>query len=468
MRRVRRARSYCDGTRRDVSTRSVDGMSARRDARRRDVENARAPRGRGDAKRRPGRATATARATARATAPTRATTKIENLEFERRRVVTQDAMGVGRGDDDGATSDDESLARAASEARSAADACADASARAIERARATVETHARRRAASDARAATLERERDALRAECERLRERLGREIVARGALEDGLDAPTTEALRGECELYREATRKYRKRAEHYEALYRAARRGVGAEGGDVAREAREGAKLRPRAFERARSEEERVRKFKRAARDDGAREGAEDALWGAGTTRKPSTRGAFVDVVPASPSSRDDEDARGRARARKGAPPLDRIFLDSKNTRAARRDSTTSSENKVRKNKRLSDNAPKSPDAVFEAADADAAARKEKRSVVKCVEVVRKKRERELLTSYVCEDCQTFYDAMMPNKDRATIKCTHAPKMNGIGGDAPSNSRHRAKWAPEPAPKGFWNLAFTPPERDG
>ena len=115
-----------------------------------------------------------------------------------------------------------------------------------------------------------------------------------------------------------------------------------------------------------------------------------------------------------------------------------------------------------------MSDNAPKSPDVVFEAADADAAARKEKRSVVKCVEVVRKKRERELLTSYVCEDCQTFYDAMMPNKDRATIKCTHAPKMNGICGDAPSNSRHRAKWAPEPAPKGFWNLAFTPPERDG
>jgi len=25
------------------------------------------------------------------------------------------------------------------------------------------------------------------------------------------------------------------------------------------------------------------------------------------------------------------------------------------------------------------------------------------------------------------------------------------------------ANSRHRAKWAPEPAPKGFWNLAFTP-----
>ena len=185
----------------------------------------------------------------------------------------------------------------------------------------------------------------------------------------------TTEALRGECELYREATRKYRKRAEHYEALYQSGEKGGrrGGRGRSAARGAR-----RARSCARARSsareaKRKRVRKFKRAARDDGAREGAEDALWGAGTTRKPSTRGAIVDVVPASPSPRDDEDARGRARARKGAPPLDRIFLDSKNTRAARRDSTTSSENKVRKNKRLSDNAPKSPDAVFEAADADA-----------------------------------------------------------------------------------------------
>ena len=376
-------------------------------------------------------------------------------------------MGVGGRDDDrDDASDDDGLAADAATVRDKARACVEAASTAIERARAMAARRARRRDDALRRADALERERDALRAECEALRERLGREIVARGALEDGLDAPETEALRGECELYREATRKYRKRAEHYEALYRAARGTGGADGGPH-REARAGAKMRPRAFERARGEEETVRKFKRAARDDGARDDAEDALWGAGTTRKPSTRGAIVDVVPASPSPRDDDDARGRARARKGAPPLDRIFLDSKNTRAARRDST-SSENKVRKNKRLSDNAPKSPDAVFEATDADADARKEKRSVVKCVEVVRKKSERELLTSYVCEDCQTFYDAMMPNKDRATIKCTHAPRMNGGGGDAPSNSRHRAKWAPEPAPKGFWNLAFTPPERDG
>lgn len=143
----------------------------------------------------------------------------------------------------------------------------------------------------------------------------------------------------------------------------------------------------------------------------------------------------------------------------------MDRIFLDSQNTRAARRASTTSNENKIRKNKRLSDNVPTAPDAVF---DAEGDGGRGARDVVKCAQVVRKKRERELLTAYVCDECQTFYDAMMPNKDRATIKCAHAPRARGdVGGLAPENSRHRARWAPEPAPRGFWNLAFTPPERD-
>lgn len=44
--------------------------------------------------------------------------------------------------------------------------------------------------------------------------------------------------------------------------------------------------------------------------------------------------------------------------------------------------------------------------DVVFEVVDVDVVVCKEKCSVVKCVEVVRKKREREFLTSYVCEDC--------------------------------------------------------------
>ena len=138
-------------------------------------------------------------------------------------------MGVGGRDDDrDDASDDDGLAEAAATVRERARACVEAASTAIERARAMAARRARRRDDALRRADALERERDALRAECEALRERLGREIVARGALEDGLDAPETEALRGECELYREATRKYRKRAEHYEALYRAARGGGG------------------------------------------------------------------------------------------------------------------------------------------------------------------------------------------------------------------------------------------------
>lgn len=51
------------------------------------------------------------------------------------------------------------------------------------------------------------------------------------------------------------------------------------------------------------------MRKFKRAARDDGAREGAEDAFWGAGMMRKLLMCGVFVDVVLVLLLLRDDED---------------------------------------------------------------------------------------------------------------------------------------------------------------
>jgi hypothetical protein len=61
--------------------------------------------------------------------------------------------------------------------------------------------------------------------ETEALRERLGREMIARGAAEDGCESPGRERTRAELELYKEACQKYRKRAERFEALYR--RRGV-------------------------------------------------------------------------------------------------------------------------------------------------------------------------------------------------------------------------------------------------
>ena len=355
----------------------------------------------------------------------------------------------------------------------------------------------RRARRAETRVQTLE---DALvekTTETEALRERLGREMLARGAAEDGCESPGRERMRAELALYKEACQKYRKRAERFEELYR---RGVGAGGKDTAANAVGGkpecgrattgmvggveelvlgktttktkAAVPPKIVRETQLFGDDVEKlapggvgvgglgFKRAMRE--VREATlEDDLWGA-TQKKRSTIG------PQDGSRRDaarmvdeevenarsgggakEEDARRRA----AAPPLDRIFLDSKNKGSAVNETTNG--NKVRKNKRLSDNSPTGPNEVF--GDSETAAA---RGQVKCVEVVRKKSEREQLNAYACEECRTFYSAMMPEKDRATIKCPHALPPNA------QNSRHRAKWAPEPAPKGFWNLAFTPPEK--
>jgi len=194
---------------------------------------------------------------------------------------------------------------------------------------------------------------------------------------------------------------------------------------------------------------------FKRATRE--VREATlEDNLWGATQKKRSvgqqdgSRRVAARTVDEGVENARSGAEKERDARRRAAAPPLDRIFLDSKNRVSA----NETNDNKVRKNKRLSDNSPTGPNEVF--GDSETAARGQ----VKCVEVVRKKSEREQLNAYACEECRTFYSAMMPEKDRATIKCPHTLPPNA------QNSRHRAKWAPEPAPKGFWNLAFTPPEK--
>ena len=317
-------------------------------------------------------------------------------------------------------------------------------------------------------------------------RERLGREMLRRGGDEDEHgEGATRESLRNELELYREACRRYRKRAEHFEALYRETRGGAGEKGvpaatrtasGRGAVDAERAAARRRRrgdAFERTAEEEIDRRTFKRAIRENPENKTYEDELWGAQTQRAEAddrARGGRWDRRRETDSDADDDDAP--------PPPLDRIFLDSNDRaddreremasrdggeRAARgrRDSTStpSGANKVRKNKRLSDNAPTNPDRVHD----------ERRKVVKHVDVVRKKSEREALDAYVCDECRTFYDAMMPGKDRATIKCPHAPSTAGkmTTKQKLANSRHRAKWAPEPAPRGFWNLALTPPEKE-
>lgn len=357
----------------------------------------------------------------------------------------------------------------------------------------------RRARRAETRVQTLE---DALvekTTEMEALRERLGREMLARGAAEDGCESPGRERMRAELALYKEACQKYRKRAERFEELYR---RGVGAGGKDTAANAvgvkpecgrattgmvggveelvlgkkttKTKAAVPPKIVRETQLFGDDVEKlapggvgvggvgFKRAMRE--VREATlEDDLWGA-TQKKRSTIGPQDGSRRVAARMVDEEVENARsggvtkeedARRRAAAPPLDRIFLDSKNKGSTANETTTNG-NKVRKNKRLSDNSPTGPNEVFGDSETAAAVRGQ----VKCVEVVRKKSEREQLNAYACEECRTFYSAMMPEKDRATIKCPHALPPNA------QNSRHRAKWAPEPAPKGFWNLAFTPPEK--
>ena len=346
----------------------------------------------------------------------------------------------------------------------------------------------RRARRAEARVQTLENALVEKTNEMEALRERLGREMIARGAAEDGCESPRRERMRAELELYKEACQKYRKRAERFEELYRRVvvkDAAVKPECGRAAAETIGGVEELVLAKKTARPKATAAPKivretqlfgddaeklaprgvvvgglgFKRAMRE--VREATlEDDLWGAtqkkqstigpqGVSRRVAERMADEEVENARSGGggAKEEDARRRA----AAPPLDRIFLDSKNKGSA---ANETNDNKVRKNKRLSDNSPTGPNEVF--GDSETAARGQ----VKCVEVVRKKSEREQLNAYACEECRTFYSAMMPEKDRATIKCPHALPPNA------QNSRHRAKWAPEPAPKGFWNLAFTPPEK--
>ena len=73
----------------------------------------------------------------------------------------------------------------------------------------------------------------------------------------------------------------------------------------------------------------------------------------------------------------------------------------------------------------------------------------------IKHVEVVRRKAERALLPGFTCTECEQFYDAAgRTGLQRPGGACTHCP---GPG----DRSRHRAKWAPPPAPPGYWNLGF-------
>ena len=80
----------------------------------------------------------------------------------------------------------------------------------------------------------------------------------------------------------------------------------------------------------------------------------------------------------------------------------------------------------------------------------------------VKHAAVVRDKAERAAMPAFACEECERFYAATARAGVRAPRgACTHRPGPGREGRDA-SHSRHRARWAPPPAPPGFWNLGMT------
>lgn len=70
-----------------------------------------------------------------------------------------------------------------------------------------------------------------------------------------------------------------------------------------------------------------------------------------------------------------------------------------------------------------------------------------------KYVEPVRRKVERENLKGIECQQCKKFYDAVLPDGDKAanTTRCEH---HDGV-------SRHRYRYAPPLTPEGFWNIGF-------
>lgn len=82
----------------------------------------------------------------------------------------------------------------------------------------------------------------------------------------------------------------------------------------------------------------------------------------------------------------------------------------------------------------------------------------------IKRVEVVRGALARAKLPAFACEACEKFYAATgrAPPEGKEGEACAHCP------GPSRANdwSRHRARWAPPPAPRGFWNLDLTPAER--
>ena len=76
---------------------------------------------------------------------------------------------------------------------------------------------------------------------------------------------------------------------------------------------------------------------------------------------------------------------------------------------------------------------------------------------VVRCVEVVRKKSEREALRGHQCSECGPYYTALM---QQGILSEENMEEM------LRNCSRHKARWSPPRTPEGFWDLTVRTPEK--
>jgi hypothetical protein len=93
--------------------------------------------------------------------------------------------------------------------------------------------------------------------------------------------------------------------------------------------------------------------------------------------------------------------------------------------------------------------------------------------------EVIRKRKDREKLEGFECQDCKRFYNAMekwgaigdlpqcqhLVNPKAAQQQQQQANLRNELRAGA---SRHRYLFEPPLTPKGFWDLGFSPPRKTG
>lgn len=307
----------------------------------------------------------------------------------------------------------------------------------------------------------------------------------ARAELEDLRDSVQAgqEPLRAELELWKESTRKYRKKLEHSEQAHARLKARAGAAGFVEATPPQlPASEERPHGAKRVRPEE--TRRFTPAAPSPAPET----------TDADPSPSDVDPTFAPvcmpadAGPGLMPDPGVRWRRKGGPGGPVVAALAKEASLRRANSGDSQLWGATQVRggdvrggdayaaEDRKIfklgvtaqgadrrpangavniggdENNRPWGAPPVKKPPAVDASEK-----IVKFVEVVRKKSEREKLPAFTCEECDKFYAAAGLTRPKDEGACQHRP--NGATFD--DWSRHRARWAPPPAPAGYWNLGF-------